>query len=130
MNELVEFLQERLYEDDEIARWASPAEWRRDGASSVEDSDGRLVIYGDGPAPTAGQADHIARHDPARVRREVEAKRRIGVMYEDACHRAENAPNADAVASARVARSTLQGVLTVMAGAYKDHPDYREEWAL
>jgi hypothetical protein len=35
-----------------------------------------IVVYAEG-YPTFAQAQHIARHDPARILREVEAKQRI-----------------------------------------------------
>ncbi len=56
--------------------------------------------------PDAAAREHIARQDPGRVLREVEAKREIirvcGRVY----------------------------VLRCLAAVYSDHPDYRQEWAL
>jgi hypothetical protein len=70
-------------------------------------------------------AQHIARHDPARVLAECEAKRRI-VEEWDAAHR---------VALASPQYSYDEGIATGLLAAlyalalpYADHPDYREEW--
>lgn len=63
---LVEFLAARLDDDEAVAqraaRWNEGCrDWATDGEPDWE---------------------HIARHDPARVLREVEAKRRIVAMHE------------------------------------------------
>jgi hypothetical protein len=58
-------------------------------------------------------ARHIARHDPARVLREVEAKRRVVNRY------AENP-----------AEPWPLFPLLEMAAVYADHPNYREEWSV
>jgi len=55
-------------------------------------------------------ANHIARHDPARVLAEVEAKRRIVAF-------AKHLPSVYA-----------RCVLEPMALPYADHPDYDEAW--
>lgn len=70
-----------------------------------------------------GAGLHIARHDPARVLAEVEAKRRIvegapsnGGVFDD------DAPDG--------IREDPWWVLRHLASVYADHPDYREEWRL
>ena len=72
---IVEFLEARLDEDEDVARdaagWDSSGAvrdkglWRSDGVNSVIDSARRMVVYGDGSAPDDSQATHIVRHDPA-----------------------------------------------------------------
>ena len=69
-----------------------------------------------------GEAQHAARHDPARVLREVEAKRRIIDLYEQqAAKQSENAMEEDRT-------WTLEPVILLLALPYADHEDYREEW--
>lgn len=122
---LVEFLRARLDDDEAVARDASSGEWRREGINSVVDADGRLVIYGDGPAPTTDQAEHIARHDPARVLAEVETKRLIVEEYrqaEELALRDHNEAGLNAWAGA------LERVVLLLALPYAHHPDYNSEW--
>lgn len=126
---MVEFVKARLDEDEQTAREALPGPWACQG----EPRDVTVYAVPSGVSVAKGwtrDARHIARHDPAHVLAEVAAKRLVLDMYEDACHRAAHGPNADAVAAARVARSTLRGVLAVLTLPYADHPDFREEWAL
>jgi hypothetical protein len=122
-NGLVAFLKARLDEDEQAARAAvgfdyGVREWADDGD----------------PVNV-----HIARHDPARVLREVEAKRR---MLE-----AHSRPHHCAHLTGRGASSVVDGkpwvfyeeahtqdtgdicdVLRLLALPYADHKDYREEW--
>lgn len=58
-------------------------------------------------------AEHIARHDPARVLRDVEAKRRIIALWER---------------SEFCERIALDDVLDLLALPYADHPNFRQEW--
>ena len=68
--------------------------------------------------------DHIARHDPARVLREVEAKRAIVADYADACAKYR----ADRTEFRAGERFAALLAATRLAAVYADHPDYREEW--
>lgn len=68
-------------------------------------------------------AGHIIRHDPARVLREVEAKRLILAEYESVAEDADLSDDGD-----RVLLSSLRGALKALALPYADHADYREEW--
>jgi hypothetical protein len=98
MSDIAEFLTAQLDEDEAIARAATPAPWRSavssDGRSRVlggphvrpgQTSDNRIVcrdgVYpADWPTEIVNSkvdAVHIARHDPARVLREVAVKRRV-----------------------------------------------------
>lgn len=129
IGDLVEFLRARLDEDDEAARDAAGWDptgssraaglWRRDGINSVIDSSDRLVIYGDGPEPTDAQAEHIARHDPARVLREVEAKRRI---VETIIRHSE-----EGWGSLDIGHLVVRD-LAPLAAVYSDHPEYQPHW--
>lgn len=76
MTDLVEFIEARLAEDKALATENGGAEWRAGDEVISEESTGSVVIaelYG----YLGADGQHIARHDPARVLREVEAKRRI-----------------------------------------------------
>lgn len=119
MSEMTSFLLDRIDEDEECARdaagWdATGAEraqgrWSRHGVNSVTSDESRLVVFGDGDAPSGAQADHIARFDPTRVLAECEAKRAIVEMH------ADEIPGDCAE-------------VRWLASVYADHPYYREEW--
>ncbi|MFI7890901.1 DUF6221 family protein [Streptomyces sp. CACIS-1.16CA] len=76
-------------------------------------------------------AKYIARHDPARTLREVEAKRLI-----IECHEPWTAGNGDIICG-RCGREHIDGrpgghfpcqTLRLLALPFADHPDYLEEW--
>ncbi|MFE2712261.1 DUF6221 family protein [Streptomyces mirabilis] len=122
MDELVRWLGEQLDEDERIARsaggvvylgWAEggwveaeipKTEWKGPG------DDGRHV----GSVRRAEDRAHIARHDPARVLREIEAKRRIVDRYAWLREHGDTGGTA--------------WVLPLLALPYADRPGYREEW--
>ncbi|MFE9391674.1 DUF6221 family protein [Streptomyces sp. NPDC006784] len=131
--DLVAFLRERLDEDAQAAKHAATREPH--GASwNVTDSDGSEVRAASGVGvvrrtwPYA--ATHIARHDPARVLAEVDAKRRIVSKCEEHMQldretfEAEKEP-ARSLSSLRAA---YWDACRDLASAYADHPDYYEEW--
>ncbi|MFH8405550.1 DUF6221 family protein [Streptomyces sp. NPDC018019] len=126
--DLVEFIRARLGEDGEAARATTErqpyTEW--DAVGAGDDSDSRLshweVVKIACPHPTPAAkaiAVHIARHDPARVLAEVEAKREIvddlaavaGGDYIDA---------GEPVLAERVLR--------LLALPYGGHADFNERW--
>ena len=112
---LTDFLLARIAEDEAAARAAEgPAQtpWRATYGRQVETArDGYLVTPEDEHSYTTDPPDdvalHIARHDPARVLAECEAKRRIVQNAQD--------PGDDLF-------------VAILALPYADHPDYREEW--
>lgn len=131
MSGIVEFLEARLDEDEEVARdaagWDSSGQvrdegmWLREGVNSVIDSSRRMVVFGDGSAPDDSQATHIVRHDPACVLREVAAKRAIMAEHgidEDPCD-----------AHDAMYESVPCDVILNLAAIYLDHPDYQPEWS-
>ena len=123
MNDLIAFLRARLDEDEAAAR-------RVDGAWQEEpESIGVILVNGEPliEGHITGLTAHIARHDPARVRREVAAKRAIVAEHQDS-----NPPNLGPV---RVLAYCLTcddlapcPTLCALAAVYSDHPDYRQEW--
>jgi hypothetical protein len=147
-DDLIEFLNARLDEAETVAMAATGTAWAWEATGDkdnswavghVEDEDGRplsgeiehgqgIVIDGvcesiNGHIP---DADHIARHDPARALREVAAKRAMLSMFLDAFGNRLNMAIYGAVGG-----FTMNGdwVLRQMAAVYSDHPDYRKEWA-
>jgi hypothetical protein len=125
---LTEFLLARIAEDEQVARLAWPERWEQDGdRNAVQTAETGLRGGYEGlhmgvanMAMTVGSyrsearnAAHVARHDPARVLAECEAKRRI-------VEREVNAAN----------QTTYRRLFTLQdrAAVYADHPDYREEW--
>ena len=156
---LTEFLAARLDEDEAAAkaapgcRWQSHAEDDIAGASVYDeqwlllypesyDHDNALSNKPGAAGPMYIQrardelAAHIARHDPARVLREVEAKRKILAdlpayskqrrelrdhMYlpENAGYHSGHADGTD---------DASRYVLRQLATVYSDHPDYDEAW--
>ena len=117
MSDLVEFLLARIAEDEEAARAAvdqGTPRWAVGGGGEYVHPDpppGNSYVatgpWGGGLGPAA---DHIARHDPARVLAECEAKRRIVEWM-----------------SAWQQDVAVEG-LRLVALPYADHPDYRDEW--
>ncbi len=103
--EWVAFLGARLDEDEAIARatmrWSGPP-WAEVGREE------RIP-----------ERAHIARHDPARVLREVAAKRAIWA----ACISADGdrGPSNDLEAQA------LAWLILQLAAVYSDHPDYPQD---
>ncbi|WP_072689300.1 DUF6221 family protein [Rhodococcus marinonascens] len=141
MSDIVDFLRARIDEDEQLAREAaqrtawgdrSLPTWHVSSDSMMSGSAGvdagalndpqthRIPVVSDEGFPTVEQARHIARHDPARVLREVEAKRRIidraQELYDDPF-------DTELFVEYRAA------ILPGMAAVYSDHPDYQPEWA-
>ena len=144
---IVEFLEARLSEDEQIATAAVAAEWHHEegevpGAWTLGDR-GALFI---GELPRQGCAiieafedvdeefkRHMAHYDPARVLREVAAKRAIIAASKDtyAGPPWEDADIESGAADVWDGRQTAyREVLANLASAYSAHPDYRKEWAI
>lgn len=140
MDDLIAFAARMLDEDEAAAkaaggeqpdgRWAQVDPERRPGR--IEAASGDVVTYDEG-SPDEGQAPHIARHDPARVLREVAAKRaRLALMAEAtaemdrllADESAGRAGHAMAIGRARAATMAVKHDAAVWDG----HPGYRDEW--
>ena len=132
---LTEFLLARIAEDEEVARGAGRDDAWEQGERYHERNVVRPVggfdwvgVSGDRldiPVLTAqssstprelfeGRARHIARHDPARVLAECEAKRLIVEHFSET--------GIDFLGE--IARVPLRA----LAAVYADHPDYDEAW--
>ncbi|WP_128382365.1 DUF6221 family protein [Streptomyces cavernae] len=110
-DKLVNFLRARLDEDERIARRATA---RQTGGESWTHEQpalrtGSTLTVAERMVPVFGE--HIARHDPARVLVEVEAKRRLLLW----------AQNAEA-------GYNLLPIIDTLAGVYRDHPDFDSAW--
>lgn len=146
MHDLAAFIRARLDEDEQAARAVERPHWDTHdthvdtgghcavvlGRNPDDQWDSKLVAWlptftfpgWDVPGPWAS-ARHIARHDPARVLREVKAKRRIV----DAAVATWNA-SCDPAGDFWVGLAPTQtATLRLLASCRSDHPDYRPEWA-
>lgn len=136
--DLIEFLRARLDEDERVARAAigTAAFAKQTGEWSFEWVDhphGKIptvfAVADTGVKTQAASMEtawecqergaHIARHDPARVLREVEALRRIV----DEHHPVDPCDAHDASF-----RSISCDTLRALAAIWADHEDYRAEW--
>ena len=133
VDDLVAFLRARLDEDSAAAKKAAPEgeAWELDNVP--EDSarieiasphEWEVVVYDEG-RPSRGQAEHILRWQPARVLREVEAKRRIVDEYNEVRRMDRPEPEPEYAVGRAVG---LGEAVRLLALPYSDHPDYREEW--
>ncbi|HEX7993700.1 MAG TPA: DUF6221 family protein [Streptosporangiaceae bacterium] len=137
--DIVAFLRARLDEIEAAARAATPGpwrhnpdkHWRKPGTSWFEEA-----VFAGPPGPDAicvagtGESDdeqsmrdaeHIARHDPARVLREVEAKRRIMCEHEQRGVDFGGCWDCDTIKDP--CRMHL-----FLAAIYSGHPDYDPAW--
>lgn len=130
---LVEFLNARLDEDEKKAQRAAELCGCHPPASAWtvgdESTDGRILVVDD-PHPDIRRklgrrwsttydglfaAEHIARHDPARVLARVKAQREMLETLEHGL-------------GAWDAAWLAARLLEEWATEHADHPDYREEW--
>lgn len=162
MDDLPTFLRARLDEDERAAQAA--ADYRDGATHDVQGPQGTWVLLPDAEffgaaqlggtiGPRIGHTNHvalgahIARHDPARTLREVEAKRALlgdltaerhdvvedcwytcaAATEEDdggeSCDDTKRGGPCNCGRDARVNRS-----LRLLAQPFADHADYREEW--
>lgn len=128
--DLVEFVRARLDEDAAAARRVDSS-WRQIGNTGV-------IVASDGERAEecangnwAGIADHIVRHDPARVLKDIEAKRQTLQELEQAevtlSVARPGTPPHDLMTGAV---NTLRRVVCRDAAVHDDHPDYDERWRL
>lgn len=130
---LSDFLLARIAEDERDAReagdfgrrWVSaPNNYDAGSVEAVDAPPGEtgIVVYDEG-RPHENQARHIARHDPARVLAECEAKRRIVTQVTEAADYDESI--GEAWSQTAIAGWAALGHL---AAVYADHSDYQLEW--
>ncbi|MET8378018.1 DUF6221 family protein [Streptomyces microflavus] len=131
---LVAFLKARLDDDEHWALTVSlesrPETWEPDHENgAVLTVAGKQVATG--TRHSINDLEHIARQDPARTLREVEAARAVIGLYEEAGDRMDRAmSDGDTITyqEARIEQRTLRKVLLREAAVHEAHPDYLEEW--
>lgn len=124
MDDLITFLRAQLDEDERIARAATPGPWE-----PVPERPGWLtsaeywsVVDCSGTPAARENAEHVAEWDPARVLREIEAKRQIIDQHERyAAERRRMMGGWDP-------QSDDSPVLAALAAVYADRPGYQESW--
>lgn len=133
---LVEFLRAQLDKEERIAREAADGdsgEWfmgdrwniyrAEDQTPSEDDEANRLVVWGN----VKSQSEHIACHDPARVLREVEAKRVILTEHRDDGY-------GNCTGCGMNAREEMCNplddcpTLLALAKVYESEPDFNPDW--
>ena len=137
---IVEFLEARLTEDEAAANavWPDRGGWAYDrDRFEVRTASGDPVASvaryrtEDGWTHTTileAEGEHIARHDAARVLREVAAKRAILEYHATTLHEATPLRR-QSMSDEQFARVLdAERTLGWLAAVYSDHPEYREEW--
>jgi len=157
------FIEARLGEDEALATAAAEpggqfqrpgteaGSWSRTGEDWRPEvgSDAGKIVFAEG-APTAAQASHIARHDPARVLRDIVSARslvaailnfghdyNIGDSFYS-CSQAKDPyqegsePGSGCLNDERAGKpcdcgrdAQVKRLLGIIAGQWEDHPDYR-----
>ncbi|WP_406444497.1 DUF6221 family protein [Streptomyces sp. NBC_01613] len=120
MDDLVQWLGEQLDEDTERATTAAEEDgpdWRYDGHAVVTRREGDLVAVGSQEFMEPFRGEHIAEWDPARVLREIDAKRRVITGLQHLTH------SEDPFVS-----SIADDSLRLLAEPYADRPGYQESW--
>ncbi|MDA8439376.1 MAG: DUF6221 family protein [Propionibacterium sp.] len=154
MSDLTEFLLARIAEDEAVAEGAAlDVGWDGFGESRIRSGQRWVARYhevcrprplpDEAPAEAfkrmtiadcgalgLGPARHIARHDPARVLAECEAKRRIVAglreserLYDELCDE-----DSDQRWEYLFRSEALTFAAKSLALPYADHPDFRGEW--
>ncbi|GGV45493.1 DUF6221 family protein [Streptomyces spectabilis] len=135
-----QWLRDQLNEDERIAKRAAgrSSEWRL--ARPLDDEEA-----GDASLLRPVELEHAERHDPARVLREIDAKRKVIAAHATAAKRVEELTTLvarlraegqdDLMATMKQEtaihqRDVLHGVLCLLALPYAGRPGYREEWRL
>lgn len=150
MDDLVQWLRAQLDGDERAAEAASPGPWHVNAESDeVLAVDG--ITVADGFALSSRQlratTEHIARHDPARVLREIEIDRELLAEYERTLrshegHQRESARLAGSGDDDVFRRNALRreadylpAMLHILerwakrkAAVYSDRPGYQESW--
>ncbi|KPI31362.1 hypothetical protein OV320_2578 [Actinobacteria bacterium OV320] len=147
MDDLVQFLSDRLDEDEQISRKAGSRQPRGDQWEFAD----MHVRAGDGAPVTrhtwVDEGAHIARHDPSRVLAQVDIDRELLGEYERvsrayAAHRQEADRLTESAADDTVRRNAhrreadyLPAMLHILerwakrkAAVHDGHPDYNEAW--
>lgn len=109
---IVEFIEARIAEDEETAKYSGGDSW-------TDDDRFNRVDVTEGYIETSHHGAHIARHDPARVLRQCAAIRELVKIASDV-EAMYSIPAEDAADSIR----------KTIAAIWSDHPDYQQEWSI
>ena len=133
---LTAFLSARLAEDEAAAKSATAGPWEFEGDDPTDDEvysvhDGIVDLVGVTGAFTSDRnvanGKHMARHDPDRTIREVEAGRALIERYKRACAVRESVVSFTAGQDDGYRQACLDAIRD-LAAIHRDHPDYRQEW--
>ncbi|MFG1847793.1 DUF6221 family protein [Micromonospora carbonacea] len=143
MNDLVNFLRAQLDDDEQVARAAISPPWIHHIAPDPSGPDHTLLmasrVISAGHAADdllwPADAEHIARHDPARVLAEVDAKRQLldGIMnlkrptYQRGSS-IVNGRRGTHYPARPVGPDPRDALLRLLALPYANRPGYRDEW--
>lgn len=119
MEDLVRWLNTQLDEDERIARAATQGEWVWSREFVTPPGYHHRTV---GPLEP-GDAAFIAANGPARVLREIDAKRQLLAEYQLADAEAKYPDWAGGYASG------LEYAVQLAAAEYADRPGYDQEWA-
>jgi hypothetical protein len=128
---ITEFIRARLAEEEQTAQAAAGAGvevgvWTLSDATATQVRDGNGNRVGGHTWPHKGA--HIALHDPARVLREIAARRAVldmALTEQEAGDRYGAGFNE----ASEGWHDAQEHVLKQLASVYADHPDYDQEWA-
>jgi hypothetical protein len=126
MDELVQFLRARLDEDEQLARAATQGEWVWSREFVTPPGYHHRTV---GPLEP-GDAAYIAHQHPARVLRDIEAKRKLLALYveHERMDRETFEAEGEHARSLVSLRAAYFDAVRFHAAVYADHPSYREEW--
>jgi hypothetical protein len=134
VDDLLQFLMACLANEETIAKAAchgGDGQWRLEDPNRrpgrVVDGAGDVVVHDEG-SPSDKQAWHITRHDPARVLREIDAKRRILSEIVPEMNRMDDQLEAEFGTPSVPEPYESEQLLRLLALPYADRPGYREEW--
>lgn len=157
MTDVAEFIRARLVEDEVTARAATDGPWRytpdkewftdedkmRAARAGVPQSGGEefvgagptdstIGVAATGPAGSTQamcDADHIARHDPARVLAQVAAMRAVVDRYEKLDHESDRSDGLADLAARVAAAAAARDAVRHLAAIWRDHGDYDPAWS-
>ncbi|HEX8005693.1 MAG TPA: DUF6221 family protein, partial [Trebonia sp.] len=138
MDELIAFVRARLGEDEAAAAAASDGPWtawRGQPGLGLRQLEYAVTLPGQNSGSFASiataswmDAEHIARHDPARVLREVEAKRAILAQIAPWMDSAEDDHWYERGVGEQPPYEGSVLLMKLLAAVWGGHPDYRSEW--
>lgn len=127
MSDIVAFIRARLDEDERLATDNGTLQGERWTALEVSPARVTWEVVGVGRVVAEAlewEARHIARQDPARTLREVDAKRRL--LF----HAEHMAASVARIAGVADGGGVWMHILRLMAAPYSDHPDYDQSWSV